>query len=323
MSRSLRRAFPPRLTAGLLAFVFVAAGTGGAWTSGPAGAAVPGTPGAPTITSVTGGVRTVAVAFRKPASDGGVRITSYRARCVSSNGGLTGSRQGFSTPIVVTALTASKTYTCTVVAINKIAIGPASAPSAPVITLPRPPDPPQIIKLTPGLHEVTLSFKPTGTGGAPITNYRVTCTSEYGTRSHQGFSSPVTIACVAGAEPYTCNVAAENRVGWGHASANSAQVASLPIRPGAPTITSITPGLRTAAVAVSKPVNDGGVRITSYRATCVSSNGGVTGMHQSFDSPVVVTGLSATKTYTCTVAALNRVSTGPPSAASTPIVPSG
>jgi hypothetical protein len=319
----MRRAIPPRFSACLLAVVFVAAGASGAWMTTPAGASVPGTPGAPTITSVTGGVRAITVAFRKPASDGGVRISGYRARCVSSNGGLTGSRQGFSTPITVTALAASKTYTCTVVAINKIAIGPASAPSAQVITLPKPPGAPSITAITPGLHQVTLSFKPTTTGGAPITNYRVTCTGEYGSRSHQGFSSPITIACVAGAEPYTCNVSAENRVGWGHASGNSARVASLPIQPGAPTITSVTPGLRTASIAVTKPVNDGGVRITSYRATCVSSNGGVTGTHQSFDSPIVVTGLSATKTYTCTVNALNRVDTGPASTPSTSIVPSG
>jgi hypothetical protein len=320
MTTRRRGSWSRRFMACLLGIVFVAAGASSTWM-GTADAAVPGTPGAPTVTSVTGGVRAVTVSFKKPTHDGGYRITSYRARCTSSNGGLPASRQGFNTPITVTALTSSKTYTCTVSAINKVAIGPASAPSGPVITLPRPPDAPKITKMTPGFHAVTVSFAAGNTGGAPITNYRVTCTSEYGTRSHQGFSSPITIACVAGAEEYTCNVAAENRVGWSHSSGNSAETSSLPIKPGAPTITSVIGGVRAVTLAVSKPVNDGGVRVTGYRATCVSSNGGVTGIHQSFKSPVTVAGLSATKTYTCTVAAVNRVSTGAPSAPTAPIVP--
>ena len=259
--------------------------------------------------------------FAKPATDGGVRISTYRASCTSTNGGVPGAHQDFGSPIVVAGLSPTKTYTCTVVAINKFGAGPPSAASPKVVTLPTVPGAPTITTLTPGLHKVTIGFKATSDGGAPISSYMVTCSGEYGARSHQAAKSPITIACVEGAEGYTCTVAAENRIGWSHTSAPSGEVVSLPIVPGAPTISSITAGIRSVTATVAKPVNDGGVRVKSYRITCTSSDGGASNSHQSPTSQVSVAGLSAGKTYTCTVQAINLVATGPPSAPSSPVVP--
>jgi hypothetical protein len=174
--------------------------------------------------------------------------------------------------------------------------------------------------MKPGWHAVTIAFTPTNDGGAPILNYLLTCSVGYGVRSHQGFTSPVTIACVGGGVPYLCTVAAENRVGWGPASPTSSPAVSLPVAPSPPTITSVTTSAYGASVAFTKPANDGGAAILNYRVTCTSNNGGITNSHQAFNSPISVTGLSPTKTYTCTVAAINQTGIGPASAPSHPFV---
>ena len=103
----------------------------------PAGAAktTATVPGAPTIKAVKAQVRGVRVAFKPPASDGGLKITSYRVECTSTNGGRTGSRREAKSPIKVLNLTAAKSYRCTVVAHNRVGTGAPSTPSASVVTL--------------------------------------------------------------------------------------------------------------------------------------------------------------------------------------------
>ena len=287
----------------------------------PAGAATGLTvPGAPRITAATAGLHAVTVQF-KATTTGGAAISNYRVTCTSHNGGPTGAHQGFSSPVTVPSLASNQSYTCTVAAINRVGIGPASAPSKAVITLPTVPGPPVITSMTPGWHAVTIAFKPTTDGGAPISNYSVSCSIGYGSRTHKGFDSPVTIACAQGGEPYRCTVAAENRVGWSHASSSAGPTLSLPIAPGPPTITSATAGPASVSVAFTPPTNTGGARISSYRVTCTSTNGGATNSHQGPASPIAVAGLSAGKTYTCVVAAQNQVALGAPSAPSAPSIP--
>ena len=103
----------------------------------PAGAAktTATPPGAPTITSVTAGKRSVIVVFTAPPSNGGAKITHYRAKCVSSDGGKTGTGAEHKLRVRVRGLTGGKTYTCTVVARNRAGAGPASAASDSVVTL--------------------------------------------------------------------------------------------------------------------------------------------------------------------------------------------
>ena len=50
--------------------------------------------------------------------DGGTAITSYRVTCRSSNGGLTRSTTGASSPVTISSLSNGRAYTCTVVATN-------------------------------------------------------------------------------------------------------------------------------------------------------------------------------------------------------------
>jgi hypothetical protein len=97
--------------------------------------------------------------------------------------------------------------------------------------------------------------------------------------------------------------------------------ASTPTVPGAPTITSVRAiGLNSVTVAFTKPVHDGGSRIRRYQAVCTSTTGGVLGTHISTGSPIRVRGLTADKTYTCTVTASNDAGAGPASARSAAVV---
>jgi hypothetical protein len=56
-----------------------------------------------------------------------------------------------------------------------------------------------------------------------------------------------------------------------------------------------------------------GAPITGYTATCKSSNGGVKQSKDGTKSPITVSGLTAGKTYTCTVVGKNARGAGTPS----------
>ncbi len=286
-----------------------------------AGATVPG---APAITSVVGAVHAVAVAFTKPADDGGESIGGYHAVCTSPNGGVTGSHGGTHSPIDVPGLSADKTYTCTVTAKNHIGVGPASRPSARVVVLPTAPGKPTIRSVTAGIRAVAVNFTgPVRDGGAPISYYRAVCSSHSGgaTRMHQGTTSPISVRGLAAADTYRCTVAAGNRSGLGDPSAPSSPVIVRPTAPGAPTIVSAKAGIQSVTVAFTTPTSTGGSPITNYLVVCASKNGGPSGTRGASHSPIRVDNLAATKTYTCTVSAANVVRRGPASLPSKPVEP--
>jgi hypothetical protein len=174
------------------------------------------------------------------------------------------------------------------------------------------------------LRSVTVTFiTPADDGGAPITNYRATCTSTTGGAPHarEANQSPITVTNLTAAETYRCTVAADNRVGLGAPSARSSLVIPRPTAPGAPTITSVNAiGSRELLVAFTAPAKNGGARITNYLVVCPSSNGGTRRDRDATRSPIRVAGLTSSKTYRCTVAANNNVRLGPTSSPSRPVV---
>ena len=94
-----------------------------------------------------------------------------------------------------------------------------------------------------------------------------------------------------------------------------------PSKPGAPTITAVTPGVHSVKVTFTKPADNGGAKITNYRVVCKSSDGGREAENSGPKSPIKVSGLTTGKTYTCTVAAKNKVGRGPASSPSDPFSP--
>lgn len=88
--------------------------------------------------------------------------------------------------------------------------------------------------------------------------------------------------------------------------------------PAAPTIGTATPLNASISVAFTPPAGT----VTSYAASCTSSDGGAPGTASGGTSPLTVGSLTNDKTYTCTVTATNAGGTSSPSAASAPVTPS-
>ena len=191
-----------------------------------------------------------------------------------------------------------------------------TVPTAPTITSAR----------ATGSRAITVTFiGPSRDGGSPITSYRAVCASTRGdgiTGAHNGPSSPLIVQGLTAGTAYRCTVSARNAVGAGASSAASASVVTRPRSPGPPRSLSVRPiGTRTVAVSFTKPIDDGGARVSGYRATCTPTHGGLAHAAQGAASPINVARLASGETYTCTVAAINNIGTGTPSSPSSPVIP--
>jgi len=282
-------------------------------------------PGAPTIISVAPGERRAIVKFKGPADPKG-QIVGYRGTCTAVAGGANGASVRQQSPIVVGHLTGGRRYTCQVAAQTRAGTGPFSAPSPVVVPTDAPanqlPDPPSVVHATAAVAAVEVRFNRLArSGGQMVTRYRARCTSTTDGKQHYAREEsrpPIIVRHLLEATAYTCKVAARNPSGWSVYSKASNQVVTKTRRPGAPVITSVTPGARSLQVAFGPPANHGGASITAYRVTCTSSDGGVSGSKAGAHSPLTVIGLPA-KTYQCRMTATNSYGTGPASAPSKPV----
>ena len=165
--------------------------------------------------------------------------------------------------------------------------------------------------ITAGDATILVTFVPPADNGLPITGYAVTCVSSNGgtTASTVAGSSPVTVEGASNAKTYTCEVTATNGAGTSPPSpASNAVIVGVP---AAPTITNTIGSAGALTVSFVANANDGSA-ITSYRVSCVSSNGGVPGALSAATSPIKVTGLTNGSTYTCLVTATNASGVSPP-----------
>ena len=280
---------------------------------------VPATPSAPTDAVATVSGNGLAVAFTPPADDGGLPITSYQVACTS----IVNIRvaNGTASPIVVPNLASGASYDCQVTAVNDLGYGASSNPSA-TVTMPVVPGPPTGVTASlSGPDGLSVAFvPPVDSGGSPISGYAATCSSPSGaTKSATGTSSPIVVAGLTAGASYTCVVTASNDGGPGPSSASSAAVVMVSV-PGAPTAVAATlSGVSGLSVAFTAPASDGGSAITGYTATCSSPTGTTRSISGTL-SPLVVPGLTAGASYTCTVVARNVAGPGPASSPSTPVV---
>jgi uncharacterized repeat protein (TIGR02543 family) len=284
------------------------AGTG-AWS--PSSAAItPATiPGAPTLTAVTIPTTNpsgrLALAFTA-GTTGGSPITGYE---FSINGGATWSALTGTSNLIIEGLTNGVSYTVSLRAVNAQGVGPASNEIAAAPTGPA--DAPVISGIVPENQKITLSFSaPANNGGSAITGYR------YQIRN---FSSPVWSAwTVVSAQPlvitsltngvtYSVKLQAINAGGTTAPGAESAPVSAVPFtNPSAPTITSVTPGNGSLAIAYTVDTNGSAITATEY-----SLDAGTTWIRTNAStSPLTITGLVNGTSYTPQLRLINGAGEG-------------
>jgi predicted phage tail protein len=183
-------------------------------------------PGKPTnVTATSLSAKSARVAFTPPADNGGSAITSYRAQCVSPNGGTTRTLDGTSSPITFTNLTPGRQYQCRVKATNAVGSSSYSSYSNTVTQPAERPDRPTIVSATATSRtSAKVTFTPPAyDGGAVITSYRAQCASSNGgsTRAADGTSSPITVVKLTPGTTYRCRVKATNAAGTSAYSAYS------------------------------------------------------------------------------------------------------
>jgi len=156
--------------------------------------------------------------------------------------------------------------------------------------------------------------------GSPITGYVVRPYLDGAPQPVRVFNSTSTrelVKNLKNGRSYQFTVAARNAGGTGQASAKTAPIiVGSPGRPQNVTAVKVAAGSLKVSFGAS---NSNGAPVTSYTATCTSSDGGVTNTKSGAASPITVAGLTAGKTYRCTVKGTNSRGTGPSSFPSAPV----
>jgi len=118
--------------------------------------------------------RSTRVSFAVRFDPSGAPILAYTARCGSSDGGLTRTATGVSSPIVVTGLSAGKRYACSVWATNAIGTSTAASFSASITVPGGPPGPVSASAATIERRWTTVRYGAPD-GGPPVVYYVVAC----------------------------------------------------------------------------------------------------------------------------------------------------
>ncbi len=158
---------------------------------------------------------------------------------------------------------------------------------------------------------------PASVGSSAITGYTATCVSGSVTKTGTSTTSPITVSSLTNASTYSCTVKAANSAGSSLASS------SVSITPSTytPSVKGVLPGDSRISVMYNfiggKVLSSvSGIGTAAYVATCLSSDGGVRGTSTSsaeyssgnssgnkanYTNPLVVSGLTNGKSYTCYV----------------------
>ena len=277
-------------------------------------------PGAPTITSVTGGNAQATIAWTDGASNGS-DITAQTISVYSGSTLVTTKTNCSGSPCTVTGLTNGTSYTFKVSDTNGVGEGALSSASG-VVTPATTPAAPAAPSATRGNASLEVSWLPPAANGSTIISYTATA-SPGGASCTYTVASPETDTCTINGlnngTSYTVSVTATNGVGASDSSAPSSPVTPA-TNPGAPTITSVTGGNAQATIAWTDGASNGS-DITAQTISVYSGSTLVTTKTNCSGSPCVVTGLTNGTSYTFKVSDTNGVGEGALSSASSPVTP--
>jgi subtilisin-like proprotein convertase family protein len=186
-----------------------------------------------------------------------------------------------------------------------------------------------------GSGKVTVSFTPIAdsppdNGGSSVTAYTATCSGGGPAKTATSSTLPfgtVTVGKLKPGHTYTCTAAAVNVHGVGPSSAPSAPVTLATAPTVAPTGVNVVALPSSGKVTVSyapitdSPPDNGGLSIVKYTATCTGSGQPTEKLTSSVlpFGTMQMGGFTPGATYSCVVAAVNAVGTGPASSSSAPV----
>lgn len=287
------------------------------WLGVAQGAMAQSAPSEPVITSLStadgaqGTPASVTVGFNPPTNDGGSPIIAYTVTSVPDNGAPT---VGTGSPITIGGLVRGTAYGFVVTVTNQAGFSTPSQVSP---------------TITPRSYD-TVSIQDPGTltwGTSPT----VAATSTSGTQITFASSTPQVCTVTAGGtltlvRAGTCTVSATSQGNGAYSpGVGTRNLTVQPIRPGAPTVNSVTSpaaaaGATTGEITVSfnPPASDGGGALT-YTVAAVGGGPTATGS----GTAINVTGLTLGTPYTFTVTASNAAGSGPASGNSPELTPRG
>jgi RHS repeat-associated protein len=280
-----------------------------------------GVPFAPTNVTGTRGDTQVTLSWTA-ANPNGSTVTGNTIRAYNGATLVSTTSVGAVTSATVSGLTNGTAYTFTVTASNAVGTGPASTASGSVTPAGVPLAPANLTAAA-GDQQLSLTWTTAGNNGAALTGYTISTYTGVTLVSTTTAGAAATSAIVTGltnGTGYYAVVNANNSVGTGTvATSNTVTPAGLPF---APTGVTGTRGDSSAVVSWTAPSGNGaaitGYTVKAYAgATLISTStvGAVTS--------TTITGLSNGTAYTFTVAAINSVGTGSPSANSAAVTPAG
>ncbi len=201
------------------------------------------------------------------------------------------------------------------------------------LTPPTAPAAPTNVVATAGSGSATVTWTSPDNGGSLISSYTVTPMTGSGaqtpvTVANQSPTNSATITGLTSGTSYTFTVTATNSVGTGSASSPSNAVTPQALGPpGAPTGVTAVVGNGSATVSWTAPASNGGSPITSYTVTpSTAVEGSTTLPSVTVSAPATsatINGLANGTAYLFTVSATNSIGTGPNSADSSQISPTG
>ena len=265
-------------------------------------------PSAPQSVSVSSGPNEIVVNWLPPANNGGSPITGYTLTWTSSTGA-SGTIPTTDTTRTLRNLANGATYTISVTASNAAGTSPASSANATPLGAP---SGPRDVQLQRGDGRLGVSWSPpTNDGGLPVESYTVYWTAPDGATSFvSAQATQLVVAGLTNGSTYTVTVTATNRAGTSGHSEPASHRPGTP--PGAPRDVTTARGDARIEASWQPPSNDGGLGVTAYTITWISSTG-ATGTVETGDVRHTLQNLLNGASYTITVTASNDAGTSPAS----------